>query len=129
MPTSESRKLLPQTLSKEDAVHNIGRAAMLVAALARGDWSLLDVATQDRIHQPARTQLFSAMPEIFAAAKDAGALCAYLSGGGSTIAAFAVEGEERIARAMMQEGISRSFPGRTEITAPSDAGAVILDQH
>ena len=129
MPTGESRKQLPQTLSKEDAVHNIGRAAMLVAALARGEWSLLDVATQDRIHQPARTRIFSAMPEIFAAAKDAGALCAYLSGGGSTIAAFAVEGEERIARAMMQQGISRGFSGRTEITAPSDTGAAIVDQH
>ena len=128
MPTSESRKLLPQTLSKEDAVHNIGRAAMLVAALARGDWSLLDVATQDRVHQPARAQLFSAMPEIFAAAKEAGALCAYLSGAGSTIAAFAVEGEERIARAMMQQGISRGFPGRSEITTPSDVGALIIDQ-
>ena len=126
MPTGESRKLLPQTLSKEDAVHNIGRAAMLVAALARGEWSLLDVATQDRVHQPARTRIFSAMPEIFAAAKDAGALCAYLSGGGSTIAAFALEGEERIARAMMQQGISRGFPGRTEITAPSDAGAIVV---
>jgi homoserine kinase len=39
MPTSESRKLLPQTLSKEDAVHNIGRAAMLVAALGSGGHS------------------------------------------------------------------------------------------
>src|SRR5205814_5765685 len=54
MPTGESRKLLPESLSKEDAVHNIGRAAMLVAALASGDWTALDVATHDRIHQPAR---------------------------------------------------------------------------
>ena len=92
MPTGESRKLLPQTLSKDDAVHNIGRAALLVAALGRGEWDALDLATQDRIHQPARAQIFKAMPEIFAAAKDAGALCAYLSGGGSTIAAFATDG-------------------------------------
>ena len=69
MPTNEGRKLLPATLSKEDAVHNIGRAALLVAALVRGEWSVLDTATQDRLHQPARTPLFSAMPEIFAAAK------------------------------------------------------------
>jgi homoserine kinase len=126
MPTGESRKLLPQTLSKEDAVHNIGRAAMLVAALAQGDWGLLDLATQDRIHQPARTQLFKAMPEIFDAAKDAGALCAYLSGGGSTIAAFVVEGEERVARAMIQCAISRGYPGRTIITAPSTEGARLI---
>jgi len=126
MPTAESRRLLPQTLSKDDAVHNIGRAALLVAALGRGDWDALDVATQDRLHQPARSRIFPGMTDIFRAAKDAGALCAYLSGGGSTIAAFAVRDEERIARAMMQEAIARGFPGRAAITEPSGEGAVVL---
>jgi homoserine kinase len=126
MPTNESRKLLPQTLSKDDAVHNIGRAALVVAALGAGDWGALDEATQDRLHQPARTQIFPAMPHIFAAAKEAGALCAYLSGSGSTVAAFAVDQAERIARAMMQEGIARGYPGRTAITAPGTAGAHVI---
>ena len=126
MPTNESRKLLPSSLSKDDAVHNIGRAAMLVGALTTGQWDVLDAATQDRMHQPARAKLFPAMPEIFAAAKRAGALCAYLSGGGSTIAAFAIENEERIARAMTQEAVARGYPGRAQITAPSEAGAAIV---
>ncbi len=126
MPTSESRKLLPAEISKDDAVFNIGRAALLVAALAKGEWDALDLATQDRLHQPARTRIFPGMPDIFAAAKEAGALCAYLSGAGSTIAAFAVDGEERIARAMMQQAIARGYPGRTFITAPSDQGATAL---
>ena len=126
MPTGESRKLLPQQLSRDDAVHNIGRAALLVAALTTGAWDALDTATQDRLHQPARAQVFPALPEIIAAALDAGALCGYLSGGGSTIAAFAREGEERIARSMMQAGIARGYPGRTAITAPSEAGAVVV---
>ncbi len=126
MPTGESRKLLPQSLSKDDAVHNIGRAALLVGALATGAWDALDVATQDRLHQPARATLFKGMKDIFAAAKDAGALCAYLSGGGSTIAAFAIDGEERIARAMMQQALARGYPGRTAITTPSDVGAMVV---
>jgi homoserine kinase len=127
MPTGESRKLLPQTLSKDDAVHNIGRAALLVAALGRGDWDALEVATQDRMHQPARARIFPGMTDIFRAAKDAGAVCAYLSGGGSTIAAFAIRDEERIARAMMQEAIARGYPGRTAITEPGDEGAIVLE--
>jgi homoserine kinase len=126
MPTNESRKLLPQELSKDDAVHNIGRAALLVAALSTGAWDALDEATQDRLHQPSRAQIFPAMPEIFAAAKRAGALAAYLSGAGSTIAAFALGDEERIGRAMMQEAIARGFPGRIAITAPSSEGATVL---
>ncbi|MBI5283850.1 MAG: homoserine kinase [Chloroflexi bacterium] len=126
MPTGESRKLLPAELSKEDAVHNIGRAALLVAALARGQWDALDLATQDRLHQPARAKIFPAMPDIFAAAKDAGALCAYLSGGGSTIAAFAIEQQDRIAAAMQQAAAARGFTGHTRITTPSDEGAVVV---
>jgi homoserine kinase len=128
MPTSESRKLLPQTLSREDAIHNIGRAALLIAALAKGDWDALDAATQDRLHQPARARIFPGMTDIFGAATSAGALAAYLSGGGSTIAAFAIEHEERIARAMMQEAIARGFPGRTWITAPAMEGASIVGE-
>ena len=128
MPTNESRKLLPTQLSKEDAVHNIGRAALLVAALARGEWSLLDAATQDRLHQPARSRLFTAMPDIFAAAKGAGALCAYLSGSGSTIAAFALDREDAIASAMMETARARGFAGSTAITAPSGEGASVAGQ-
>jgi homoserine kinase len=128
MPTNESRKLLPASLSREDAVHNIGRAALLVAALGRGDWSVLDVATQDKLHQPARAQIFKGMGNIFEAAKDAGAFCAYLSGGGSTIAAFCTENAERVARAMMQQAIARGYTGRTEIALPSDAGAIVVSQ-
>jgi homoserine kinase len=127
MPTNESRKLLPKELSREDAVHNIGRAALLVAALSRGAWELLDLATQDRLHTPARATLFPALPDIFAAAKDAGAHAAYLSGGGSTVAAFATDGDQRIARAMMQAAIARGYSGRTIITAPTDTGASIID--
>jgi homoserine kinase len=123
MPTNESRKLLPTSLSREDAIHNIGRAALLVAALCRGDWQLLDLATQDRLHQPARAELFPAMPGIIAAAKDAGAHCAYLSGGGSTIAAFATTEPDSITAAMVEAARSGGYTGKTIVTEPSDTGA------
>ena len=126
MPTNESRKLLPQQLTREDAIHNIGRAAMLVAALGAGDWEALDLATQDRLHQPARTHVFPAMPDVLAAAKGAGAHAAYLSGGGSTIAALATSDVDRIGAAMMEAGSAGGFPGRVRITEPSEQGATLV---
>ena len=126
MPTNESRRLLPTSVSKDDAVHNIGRAALLVAALAQGEWSVLDAATQDRMHQPARTEIFPAMPDIFKAAKGAGALCAYLSGGGSTIAAFAIDRTDEIAAAMLDAAKSRGYSGRTIVTEPSGTGTQVV---
>ena len=126
MPTQESRRQLPQKLNREDAVFNVGRATMLVAALAQGRWDLLDSATQDRLDQPARAEIFPPMIEIFAAAKEAGAHAAYLSGGGSTIAALATEHEERIARLMQQAAIARGYSGSTIITEPSAQGAQVV---
>ncbi len=125
MPTQQSRKKLPQKLSREDAVFNIGRAALLVAALAQGRWELLDAATQDKLHQPARARIFPALYDIFDAAKEAGARAAYLSGSGSTVAALATENEERIARLMQQAAIARGHSGRTMITEPSETGATV----
>jgi len=126
MPTQESRRKLPRQLTREDAVFNVGRAALLVAALAQGRWDLLDAATQDRLHQPARAQIFPPLFEIFAAAKEAGAHAAYLSGGGSAVAALATEGEERIARLMQQAAIARGYSGSTILTSPSAQGAKVV---
>ena len=127
MPTRESRARLPQRLRREDAVFNVGRAALLVAALEQGAWELLDAATQDRLHQSARAELFPALDDIIDAARDGGAHGAYLSGAGSAIAAFTTEGEERVARLMQQAAVARGFSGRSLITEPSAAGAELLD--
>ncbi len=127
MPTQESRRLLPRRLSQGDAVYNIGRAALLVAALAQGRWELLDAATHDRLHQPTRGELFPALNDIFAAAKEGGAHAAYLSGGGSAVAALATEAEERIARLMQQAATARGYSGRSVITEPSTEGARLLE--
>ncbi len=127
MPTRESRKLLPAKLSRADAVHNAGRTALLVAAMAAGRLDLLDAATQDRLHQPTRSLLFPAMFDIFAAARTAGAHCAYLSGGGSTICALATSNESAIADAMAEAAQSRETPGRTIITRPTERGAEVLE--
>lgn len=125
MPTQESRKLLPEQISRQDAVHNISRTALLVAALAEGRWDTLDVATQDRLHQPARSKIFPAMYDLFRAAKSAGALCAYLSGGGSAIMAFAERGESAVGRAMLETAQRLGVGGRVMVTEPTAAGAQV----
>jgi homoserine kinase len=126
MPTRESRKLLPSHLSREDAVHNASRAALLVAAFALGRFDLLDTATQDRLHQKPRSKLFPAMFAIFEAAKSAGAHCAYLSGGGSTICALATSNQQGIADAMAEAAHSRETSGQTLITQPTAKGAEVM---
>lgn len=126
MATKEARRALPDSYSREDTVHNIGRAALFVAAMGAGRLDLLDEATQDRIHQSQRAVLFPGMPDIFAAAKAGGAHATWLSGAGSSIAALCDEGDARDVAAAMQaalDGLGES--GRSLATRISADGASI----
>jgi homoserine kinase len=128
MPTQESRQVLPDFLSREDAVYNIGRAALLVAALASGKLDLLDAATRDRLHQPARAKVFPAMEAIFRAARQAGALGVFLSGGGSTVLALTSKSEKDIAKAMAKAASGEGTGGHAIVTASSNKGAQVIDK-
>lgn len=124
LKTSDARAVLPASYSRADAVYNISRTALLVAALAAGDTRVLDEATRDMLHQPARTQLFPAMPEFFAAARAAGAFGAWLSGAGSTLAAFASDdGAAAVAEAMKRAASERNVSGRAMTCAIDVDGA------
>ena len=127
MPTDESRKRLPERLTRNQAVHNIGRAALLMAALTQGQYHLLATATEDVLHQPARSTLFPAMYPLFQAARDGGGLGVYLSGGGSTIAAFAHRGEgEEVTGAMREVAAAHGLEAETRVCQMSSTGATLV---
>jgi homoserine kinase len=87
LATPEARGVLPERLSREDAVFNLGRMGLLVAGLA-DPAALIPAATEDRIHQPARTALFPEAPALLAALVEAGAAAACWSGAGPTLIGF-----------------------------------------
>lgn len=126
MPTEESREKLPERLTRNQAVHNIGRAALLVAALTQRRYDLLETATEDVLHQPARATIFTAMYPIFQAAREAGALGVFLSGGGPTIAAFVRTGAEDVAGAMREAAAARGVEATTRVCHLRSAGAEII---
>lgn len=126
MATKEARKALPESYAKADAVHNIGRAALFVAAMAAGRMDLLDAATDDRIHQRQRAGLFPPMFDIFAAAKAAGAHAAWLSGAGSSIAAITPAGcGKEVAAAMQRQLEESAMTGRSLATRIAREGASV----
>ncbi len=88
LPTRVARKALPENVPMKDAVYNVGRAAMLTAALLRGNERFLQGAFEDALHQPYRAKLIPGMYDVFKAARDAGALGASLSGAGPCLIAY-----------------------------------------
>lgn len=88
MSTSAARGVLPTEYSRSDVVFNTSRAALLVASIMSGQYENLDMAMDDKIHQPYRSVLIPNMDAIFAKAREFGALACYLSGAGSTLMAM-----------------------------------------
>ena len=126
--TADARAVLPGQVSVADAVFNMGRVALLVAGMALDRPEYLDVATQDKLHQPYRQPLFPAIKLIFAAARDAGALGVFLSGSGSTVLALARGREMTVAYEMFEAARLTGVPGRMEITRPTARGAHVVGQ-
>ena len=57
LSTRMARKVLPTEVPMKDAIFNIGRASMLVAALTRGNERYLRLGLDDALHQPYRASL------------------------------------------------------------------------
>lgn len=85
LSTKKSRDVLPAVIPYEDAVFNVSRASFLLASLVTGHLEFLDVATEDRLHQPYRLNLVPGLKEAFTAGKKGGALAVTLSGSGPSI--------------------------------------------
>jgi homoserine kinase len=89
--TTAARRALPDSVPHRDAVFNVGRSGLLLGALATGEYHLLRVAMQDRLHQPYRSHLITGLEDVIDAALANGAHGACLSGSGPTVLAFAPE--------------------------------------
>lgn len=89
--TKQSRTMLPDEVAFSDAVFNVGRAALFVAAWATGDLDALRIASEDRLHQDRRLAAVPDSAAALAAALAAGAQGAWLSGSGPTVAALAAD--------------------------------------
>ena len=127
LSTSAARAVLPRQVSLEDAVHNLGRSALFVAALSQGRTELLGEAMEDRLHQPARAGLLPWLPRLLAAARSAGAAGAALSGAGTTVCALCTPDRARdVANAMMQAAGSLGVTGRGEVVDAAVPGARIV---
>ena len=105
LSTRMARKVLPPEVPMQDAIFNIGRASMLVAALTRGNERYLRLGLDDALHQPYRAELIPDMYDVFKAARKAGAAGATLSGAGPCLIAYVLErrhAEEAVGKAMLE---------------------------
>ena len=131
LPTRKARAVLGPHVSRADAVHNIGRAALLVASFALDRPEYLRMATQDRLHQPQRQRVFRQMKVLFDNALAAGAHGVFLSGSGTSVVALTTRAENRaftIGYEMADAGDKSGLPGTFRVLDPSPTGAEVVSE-
>ncbi len=95
LPTSKARAVLPDCYARADAIFNVQRAALLIAALATGAASAFPAALEDRFHQPYRAALVSGLDDILKL-RAPGLLGCTLSGAGPSILVFYERGYQQV---------------------------------
>ena len=89
LETQTARAVLPQEVSRGDAIFNLSATALLLAALQNADWQQLPLALHDRLHQSHRANLIPAFGVLQNALQDkAQCLGVTISGAGPTVLAW-----------------------------------------
>jgi homoserine kinase len=122
-PTHEARRLVPRRPARGDAVFNLGRVAEWVLACSQHDRSLVRSAMDDRLHQPGRARAFPYLDDVIAAAEQAGALGAALSGAGGSVIAIADRYQDEVARAMHTAARAHDIHGHVMRLSAAATGA------
>lgn len=101
LPTVEARAVLPQQYSRADAVFNIQRSALLIAAMMTATTDAFHAALEDRIHQPYRARLVPGLAAMLQLRAE-GLLGAALSGAGPSVLVFYERGHEDVVARFQQ---------------------------
>lgn len=123
--TSQARRVVPESFSRQAVVENLANASFVAAAFASGEYGQLRDAFADRLHQPFRTQFVPFLPKVLEVARNAGALGGFLSGSGSTIACLTLSDGNAVAQAIADT--APETKAKVLIVSADNSGAQILE--
>ena len=127
LSTEAARAVLPALYSRQDAVFNLQRVALLLAALGEGRTELLAEALRDRLHQPWRAPLLPGFAEILKLHNIPGLLGVALSGAGPAVVAFcrsrSLEAGEAIVACFRRQNIEA-----TALRLPIDEHGLVVER-
>jgi homoserine kinase len=123
LTTRQAREAVAQQFSREDAVFNASRCALLVRALLLRDYAALRDAMEDRWHQSQRAALFPALTALIEAAYGGGADGACLAGAGPSVLALTARDPTPVENALLAAADSLGVPGSVLRLRPRNFGA------
>ena len=91
LSTAKARAVLPEKVTRADAIFNVSHSALLLAALQTGDPEKIAFALKDKIHQPYRKALIPDYDTVQEKALGCGACAVCISGAGPTMLAISAK--------------------------------------
>lgn len=127
LKTEQSRATLPMQYSKQDAVYNLSRSALMVASLSCGKAENLRIAVQDKLHQPFRVDLIENCAQIFELTYQNGSLGTYISGAGPCIMSIIESGNTAYYNRMIKQLEEHGIVGwKLEVLETDREGTKVL---
>jgi homoserine kinase len=123
--TSEARRILPQLMTREEAILGLQRTALITAALANGDVGALRGLFDEAWHEGHRAVLNPGLAEARTAAREAGAIGTILSGSGSTVLSFVEQARAEPVGAALKSVYTRAGSPLTPQRIAFDAGGIV----
>jgi homoserine kinase len=128
LETSASRAALPKIVSHADAVHNLQRSALFLAALDAKRYDLLWDAMQDRLHQSYREALIPGLVGVLQTPRMPGLLGLALSGAGPSVVALAANHFREIGKKMASCFAGSGRSATVRILAVAEDGVRLATQ-
>jgi homoserine kinase len=125
LPTAAARQILPASVAHGDAAFNLGRMGLLLGGLADRR-RLVRAATEDRLHQAARSPLFPEASQLMAGLVRGGARAACVSGAGPSVLGLCDVESGRRVRDYGEELLEEArVPGRALLLKADTRGLVV----
>ena len=127
LKTSLARQALPELYSKEDAVYNLSRSALMTASLLSGNFENLKIAVQDKLHQPYRIKFIEGLDKVFRISYDLGSYGTYITGAGPSIISIVDETVGKIMKCKAIANLEKDgvLGWRLELLKPDTLGATV----
>ena len=124
VPTHEARQALPKAYDRADVLHTLQRTSLLAATCFSGRFDLFPALFDDRLHQPYRQKLVPGMERCLQLRRP-GLLGVAISGSGSSVIAFAAQGELEVAEELQKIFAEKGLASEAVFTTADNNGASV----
>lgn len=128
LKTAKARAVLPNQVSRKDAIFNLSRAALMSVSLYSGNYQNIRVAAQDRLHQPYRLGLIKDSEAVMESCYALGAYACFISGAGSTLMAIVDAKKDQFGTEISKILAQMNHPGWKVHTLSIDNVGTIIER-